>query len=262
MSCAGVDTMRVSVQYQFHKMPKKLKKFNQPPKRFQPKGLSVLYEDHDILVVDKGCGLLTVSSESEREKTAYYLLNEYVRKGIQKSRNRVFIVHRLDRDTSGVIVFAKSEASKRFLQEEWQRFEKKYYAVVHGALSRKEGLITSYLAENSIHRMYSVSDPEKGKLAKTRYRVLKESGKLSLVEVGLLTGRKNQIRVHFADEGCPVAGDDIYGEKARNKGIRRLMLHSASLCLDHPVTKEKMTFEAKVPSYFEYLVKIKDSREK
>ncbi len=239
-------------------MAKKIRQFKPSPKRFQPKGLSVLYEDHEILVVDKASGLLTVSSESEREKTACFLLNEYVRKGIQKSRNRVFIVHRLDRDTSGVIVFAKNEAAKRYLQEEWPKFEKKYYAVVHGVLSRKEGLITSHLAENSIHRMYSVADPEKGKLAKTHYKVLRESEKFSLLEIDLLTGRKNQIRVHLADEGFPVAGDDVYGNKEKDKGIRRLMLHSASLCLNHPVSKERMTFEAKVPSCFESLVRRKE----
>jgi tRNA pseudouridine32 synthase/23S rRNA pseudouridine746 synthase/23S rRNA pseudouridine1911/1915/1917 synthase len=205
--------------------------------------------------VDKASGLLTISTDSEKENTAYYLLNEYVRKGVQKSHNRVFIVHRLDRDTSGVMVFAKNEAAKRFLQKEWQGFEKKYYAVVHGTLSKKEGLITSYLAENSIHRMYSVSDPEKGKRAETRYRVLKESKKFSLLEIELLTGRKNQIRVHLADEGHPVAGDEIYGNKEKDKGIKRLMLHAASLRLDHPFTKEKMTFEAQVPSYFEFLMK-------
>ena len=228
------------------------KHFKSPPKRYQPKGLAILYEDRDILVVDKVNGLLTVSNEKIRENTAYYRLNTYVRKGNQKSRNRVFIVHRLDRDTSGIIVFAKNENAKRYLQEKWQGFEKKYYAVVHGTLPMKEGVLTSYLAENRAHKMYSVDDPQKGKLAKTGYKVLRESKKYSLLEIDLLTGRKNQIRVHFAEKGCPVAGDKKYGEKI--KGIKRLTLHAASITILHPYTKEKMTFKTKVPAYFESLV--------
>jgi RluA family pseudouridine synthase len=230
-----------------------LKKFKSPPKRFQPKGLSILYEDHDILVVDKACGLLTISTDKVKENTAYYLLNSYVKKGNQKSRNRVFIVHRLDRETSGILVFAKHENAKRFLQDEWHKFTKKYYAVVDGTLSRNEGVITSYLAENSAHKMYSVKNPEKGKLSKTGFKVLRESKKYSLLEVDLLTGRKNQIRVHFAENGFPVAGDKRYGKN--EKGIKRLTLHAASLTIVHPNTKEEMTFETPVPPYFKSLVK-------
>jgi len=229
------------------------KPFKQPPKKFQPKGLSVIYEDWDILVVDKTNGLLTVGTETEKELTAHYLLNEYVRKGNSKSKNRVYIVHRLDRDTSGVLVFAKSEPAKRFLQDEWPNFKKKYYAVVRGTLPEKTGLITSFLAENSIHKMYSVSDPEQGKFARTGYRVLKESPEYSLLEVDLMTGRKNQIRVHLADQGCPVAGDKKYGVK--DKAVKRLCLHSASLTLTHPHSKETMTFETPIPGYFNRLVR-------
>ena len=229
------------------------KNFKSPPKKYQPRGLSILYEDNDILVVDKMSGLLTVSTERERDNTAYYLLNNYVRKGNQKSRNRVFIVHRLDRDTSGVLVFAKSENAKRYLQEEWHGFTKKYYAVVHGRLPEKEGVITSYLAENRAHKMYSVDDPKKGKLSETGYKVLRESRKYSLLEIDLLTGRKNQIRVHFAEKGSPVVGDKNYGEK--EKGIKRLALHAASITISHPHAKEKMTFETEVPAYFNSLLK-------
>jgi tRNA pseudouridine32 synthase/23S rRNA pseudouridine746 synthase/23S rRNA pseudouridine1911/1915/1917 synthase len=226
--------------------------FKKPPKRYQPRGLSILYEDQDILVVDKASGLLTVSTEKVKDNTAYYLLNEYVRKGNPKSRHRVFIVHRLDRDTSGVIVFSKNESAKRYLQDEWQQFQKTYYALVHGTLPEKEGLITSYLAENSVHKMYVVADPENGKLAKTEYKVLRESTKYSLLEINLLTGRKNQIRVHLADEGCPVVGDKKYGVK--EKGIKRLTLHAASITIVHPHSKEKMTFTTKIPAYFESLL--------
>lgn len=228
------------------------KKFKAPPRRFHPKGLSILYEDHDILVADKASGLLTVSNDKVKDKTAFYLLNDYVRKGNQKSNKRVFIVHRLDRDTSGIIVFAKSEEHKHFLQEKWQNFKKKYYAVVQGKLEKKQGEISSYLAENSAFRMYSVKDPAKGKFAKTGYKVLRESEKYSLLEVDLYTGRKNQIRVHLANLGHPVVGDKKYGEK--EKGIKRLALHAASLVITHPHTKEQMAFEAKMPGYFRSLV--------
>lgn len=228
------------------------KNFKTPPKRFHPKGLSILYEDHDILVADKSSGLLTVSNDKVKDKTAFFLLNDYVRKGNQKSQKRVFIVHRLDRDTSGIIVFAKSEEHKHFLQDEWQNFKKKYYAVVQGSPEKKQGEISSYLAENSAYRMYSVKDPAKGKFAKTGYKVLRESEKYSLLEVDLYTGRKNQIRVHLADLGHPVVGDKKYGEK--EKGIKRLALHAASLTITHPFSKESMTFETKLPGYFRSLV--------
>lgn len=229
------------------------KAFKQPPKKFHPKGLTILYEDWDILVVDKTAGLLTISSETVAENTAHFLLNEYVRKGNSKSKNRIYIVHRLDRDTSGVLVFAKSEQAKRFLQDKWPDFKKKYVAVVRGVLPEKNGVISSYLAENSIHKMYAVSDPEKGKFARTGYTVLKESADCSLLEIDLMTGRKNQIRVHMADLGHSVVGDKKYGTK--EPGIKRLCLHAASLTLVHPFSKEPMTFEAKIPGYFNALMR-------
>jgi 23S rRNA pseudouridine1911/1915/1917 synthase len=162
-------------------------------------------------------------------------------------------VHRLDRDTSGILVLAKSETAKSYLQDEWSKFSKKYYAVVLGTPEDKEGVISSYLVENKMHRMYSTNDAKKGKLAKTGYKVLKENSKYSFVEIDLLTGKKNQIRVHFADKGCPVVGDNIYGIKDRF--VKRLALHAASISILHPFTKEQMTFEAKVPVYFKSLIK-------
>jgi 23S rRNA pseudouridine1911/1915/1917 synthase len=235
-------------------MQKKQKAFKIPPKKYQPKGLPILYEDHDILVVDKVNGLLTMGNERTKENTAHYFLNQYVQKNNPKSKNRVFIVHRLDRDTSGVLIFAKNENTKRYLQDEWQTFKKKYYAVVHGTFPKKEDIITSYLAENSAYNVYSVADPEKGKLAKTEYKVLRESKKYSLLEIDLHTGRKNQIRVHFAEKNHPVAGDKKYGKN--EKGIKRLTLHAASLTIRHPYTKEDMTFETKIPDYFNSLVNV------
>lgn len=217
-----------------------------------PKGLEILYEDLDILVVNKINGLLTVSTDREKEKTAYFLLNNYVKKGNVRSKNRVFIVHRLDRDTSGILVFAKNEKAKRYLQTEWKEFNKIYYAVVHGRLLKKEGIITSYLLENKMHRVYSVNDSTKGKYSKTGYKVVKESKNFSLLNINLFTGRKNQIRVHLSEQGHPVVGDKIYGKI--DKGIKRLALHAASLTISHPFTREKITFETELPLYFKTLI--------
>ena len=233
-------------------MQEKRQIFKKPSKKHEPKGLKVLYEDQDILVVNKASGLLTISTDKEKDKTAHFLLSDYVKKGNSRSKNRVFIVHRLDRDTSGILVFAKSEKVKRYLQDEWSNFTKNYFAIVHGKLLDKEGIITSYLEENKAHIMYSVKDSAKGKFAKTGYKLLKESGKYSLLEISLYTGRKNQIRVHLAEKGHPVVGDQIYGR--RDKGIQRLCLHAASLSFLHPRTNEKMIFETEVPLYFRTLV--------
>ena len=217
-----------------------------------PRGLAILYEDSDILVAVKPAGLLTVGTASNKTRTAYYILTDYVRKGCLKSRNRIFIVHRLDQWTSGVLVFAKSEEIKLRLQRQWKETKKKYLAIVHGRLDQKEGIITSYLAENKAYVVYSTSDSTKGKLAHTAYKVLKETRQFSLLEVGLLTGRKNQIRVHLADKGHPVVGDKKYGKP---KDVHnRLALHSKSISLKHPTSGRQMTFQTKVPVYFRELL--------
>jgi tRNA pseudouridine32 synthase/23S rRNA pseudouridine746 synthase/23S rRNA pseudouridine1911/1915/1917 synthase len=227
--------------------------FKSPPGKHQPRGLTILFEDRDIIVINKFNGLLTMGTDREKENTAYFHLTDYVRKGNSRSKNRVFIVHRLDRDTSGVLVFAKTEQAKHFLQEKWKEFTKKYVAVVHGQLAEKEGIIESYLVENSANRMYSVNNSEKGKFSKTGYKILKENSKFSLLEIDLFTGTKNQIRVHFAEKGHPVVGDKIYG--IPDKGVQRLALHSKSLKIIHPFTNKTITFETEVPPYFYELVK-------
>ncbi len=221
--------------------------------RHMPRGLTIIHEDRDIIVIDKESGLLTIRNDKIRERTAYYLLNTYIRKGNPKSRKRIFIVHRLDRDTSGLIVFSKHIDAKRYLQDQWQTFTKTYIAVVEGILTKKEGTIVSYLSENQAHKVFSVHDAKLGKLARTKYRVIKESENHSLVEIELLTGRKNQIRVHFADMGHPVAGDKKYG--TATKGGKRLALHAASLTIAHPHTKESISFSAPPPPYFASLMK-------
>ncbi len=227
--------------------------FKKPSRKHQPKGLTILYEDHDILVVDKTDGLLTIGTEKEKQKTAYFLLNDYVKKGNDRSRNRVFIVHRLDRDASGILIFAKNDHAKRFLQDQWSGFMKKYVTVVHGRLEEKEGEISSYLFENKNFRVYSVNDPDKGKFSKTAYKVIKESSTYSLLEINLITGRKNQIRVHLSEMGHPIVGDKIYGQA--DKEIKRLALHSSSLTITHPYSHKEITFETAIPLYFKTLLK-------
>jgi tRNA pseudouridine32 synthase/23S rRNA pseudouridine746 synthase/23S rRNA pseudouridine1911/1915/1917 synthase len=216
------------------------------------RGVEILYEDQDLLAVNKPAGLLTVKTLTEKTKTVYCILTDYVKKGNPKSRNRIFTVHRLDQWTSGVLIFAKSEAVKDCLQARWEETKKTYLAVVHGQLTAKEGVITSYLAENAQYVVYSTKDAAKGKPARTAYKVLKETPQFSLVEVDLLTGRKNQIRVHLADQGHPVVGDRKYGDTTDR--FPRLALHSKSICFPHPTRDERMTIEAKIPGCFRELV--------
>lgn len=215
-------------------------------------GLKLLYEDRDVLVVDKPAGVLSMASERERERTAYFVMMDYVRKGNPKSRNRVYIVHRLDRETSGVLLLAKSEEAKRKLQENWDTTDKRYLAVVHGRVKQDKGTIESYLTENVAHVVYSTEDRTRGKLSKTEYRVLKKTENRTLVQVRLLTGRKNQIRVHFADEGHPIVGDRKYGDK--KDPVRQLALHALAIEFAHPHSGEPIRCTAPVPRQFEHLV--------
>ena len=223
-----------------------------PGDRFLPLGLEILYEDRDILVVDKPAGLLTIATAKQKERTAYHVLTDYVRKGNAKSKSRVFIVHRLDRETSGVLIFARTEEAKLRLQGQWDQTHKQYLAVVHGRLEKHADTITTYLRENSVHVVYSTADPARGKLSRTAYRVLKETDAYTLLEVELLTGRKHQIRVHLAGIGHPVVGDQKYGKQEGPH--KRLALHARTITFAHPFSGKSMTFEAKTPGYFKTLV--------
>lgn len=230
------------------------REIKQPSARHPLSGLTLLYEDRDILVVDKVAGLLTMGTESQKERTAYSRLMDYVRKGNAKSFNRIFIVHRLDRDVSGVLVFAKSGAAKKTLQDQWESAEKKYLAVVHGKLRDKTGTITSYLAENAARVVFSTPDKHKGKLSHTAYRVLKETAAFSLLEITLLTGRKNQIRVHLADIGHPIVGDSKYGDRVRDREFKRVALHALSIAFNHPFDGRRVAFETPVPGFISRLI--------
>ncbi|MDQ7786852.1 MAG: RluA family pseudouridine synthase [Thermodesulfovibrionales bacterium] len=223
-----------------------------------PKDISILYEDSDILVVVKPFGLLTMGTDRDKSRTLYAILTDYVRKGYSRSEKRIFIVHRLDRDTSGILVFAKSIEAKLQLQGHWEKTEKRYIVVVHGRCEKRERTISTYLAENKAHLVYSTPDATKGKLSHTAYRVLKGTQEFSLLEVTLLTGRKHQIRVHLAEIGHPVVGDEKYGKGKET--YKRLALHAKSISFIHPVSGKRLTFETGSPEYFNTLVDRKEKR--
>ncbi len=222
-----------------------------PPRKFHPKGVTLLHEDRDLIVVEKPCGLLTIGTGRDSARTVHSILNDYVRKGDPRSRNRVYIVHRLDRETSGILVLAKSEAVKEHLQQNWQESDKRYLTIIHGSITPASGTISSYLAENSALNVYSTTDQTTGKLSHTEYTVLKEVRGLSLLEIHLLTGRKHQIRVHLSEKGHPVVGDTKYGTGDR---YGTLALHARSLRFTHPVTGRRLTFETAMPEFFIKLV--------
>ncbi|WP_166241241.1 RluA family pseudouridine synthase [Paenibacillus turpanensis] len=211
-------------------------------------GVRILHEDDDLLVIHKDAGLLSIASATEKEITAYRQLTEYVRR--TDPANRIFVVHRLDRDTSGVMVFAKNEQTKEKLQTNWQEAvtERTYIALVEGKVKKPEGVITSWLKESKTLLMYSSSIPGDGQHAVTRFKTLQASSEFSLLEVELETGRKNQIRVHMQDIGHPVVGDKKYG--SRKRPIGRLGLHAKVLAFQHPTTGESMRFESDVPKEF------------
>lgn len=208
------------------------------------KNIDIIYEDKDIIVINKPSGLLTVATEKEKNKTAYHLVMEYLKK--KNKNNRIFVIHRLDKDTSGIIMFAKNERAKHLYQDNWNDIVKKrcYYAVIDGKMENKEGTIKSYLKENG-NMVYYVKD-RSGKLAITEYKVLKERKNISLLDINLKTGRKNQIRVHMKENKTPILGDLKYGEKS--KLINRLALHAYKLELINPVTKKLLIFEASMPN--------------
>lgn len=223
------------------------------PKKYQPPGFEILYEDRDLIAGNKAPGFLTVAAKWEKDNTIHSALNTYVRKGSSVSKKCVYVVHRLDQATSGVLVFAKSEKVQFFLKDNWLTTVKHYYVIVHGTMAQKSGLITSYLTEDEDYKVHSSTNSKEGKLAKTKYTVVKETPHFSLLKVNLLTGKKNQIRVHLADKGHPVVGDSKYGKEKENKH-KKLMLHSFAIVLTHPFSKKRLRLQANVPDYFKRLV--------
>ncbi|MFQ3545938.1 RluA family pseudouridine synthase [Halobacillus rhizosphaerae] len=212
------------------------------------KGISILFEDEDLVVIEKAAGLLSIASKQGGEPTAHRQLSEAIKQ--KDPSGRIFVVHRLDRDTSGVMMFAKKEKVKHKLQESWKDLveERIYTALVEGKLP-EEGTITSWLKESKSLHMHSSQNPDGGgQYAVTHYKRIHYTAQASLAEVKLETGRKNQIRVHMQDIGHPIAGDKKYGSKTNPIG--RLGLHARVLAFEHPVTGKVMRFEAPVPPAF------------
>ena len=206
-----------------------------------PRGLTLVHEDDAILVVVKPAGLLTVATERERERTAYRLLWDY----LGSKQARPFIVHRLDRETSGLLVFAKSESVKRTLQAQFEArtVERVYRALVEGRPAREQGTLESRLAED---RMLRVRSAERGRVAITHYRVLAARRENTLIELRLGTGRRHQIRVQLAESGWPIVGDVTHG--GPRSGAGRLCLHATRLGFVHPVTGAPVVFESAPPA--------------
>jgi len=210
----------------------------------------ILYEDQSIIVVNKPSGLLVVATDREKSRTLYHIVREYLVS--QDKHAKVFVVHRLDKDTSGIVIFAKNEKIKKQLQDNWNEYVslREYVAVVHGHLKQKEGNVVQYI-KNAKNNFVYVVPKDKGQKAITNYKVIKESMSYSMVSVFLETGKKNQIRVAFQSLGHPIVGDKKYGEK---DGAVRLYLHANRLKLYYPVLKREILFEIPYPQEFKRIV--------
>lgn len=202
--------------------------------------INIIYEDKYLIVVEKPAHLLTISTDKEKEKTMFHKVLEYEK----KKNSKLFIVHRLDKETSGLIVFAKDIKTKEFLQNNWQDFKRKYIAVVEGKVIKKEDIIKSYLAENKNLITY-ISNEKNGKLAITKYKRLNTSKSYSLLDVEILTGRKNQIRVHMQSINHPIMGDKKYG--AKTNPLKKIGLFAYYLEIVHPKNKNKLIFKIEIP---------------
>ena len=228
--------------------------FSRPWPVFNHPAIRIVYEDDDVIVINKGYGLLSVGTNSrKKEENAYDILRGYVKS--VDPRNKLWVVHRLDRHTTGLMMFAKSERANEVLRHNWNNviLQRDYVAVLEGYLERDKGYVKSYLAETPQFKVYSTDMPGEGRLAVTHYEVLDKGRGYTLAQFSLDTGRKNQIRVHAADMGHPIAGDRKYG--AQTDPIRRLALHARTLRFAHPVTKKDMNFTSAVPPEFYKILK-------
>ena len=211
----------------------------------------ILFEDDHIIVVNKPSGLLTIATAKEKEKTLYHIVREYL---VSKNRNaKIFIVHRLDKDTSGIVVLAKDQKTKNKLQENWNEYVslREYTAVVHGHLKNSEDRIVQYLKENKTNLVFPVKNGE-GKEAITNYKVIKENSNYSLVSINIETGRKNQIRVAFNTLRHPIVGDNKYGDIKDDKS--RLYLHANRLKMYYPEIRKDILFETNIPNEFKKIM--------
>ena len=216
--------------------------------------LNIRYEDNDLIVVNKTHGLLSIATKEEKEYTLYHFVSDYLKS--KNKNNKVFIIHRLDKDTSGIVIFAKNQKTKNMFQNNWDSVvrERKYYAVVNGVLKEKEGTIKNYLVENDKSFMvYSTNNKKEGKLSITDYKVLKENKDYSLLDINIRTGRKNQIIVSFKDLGNPIVGDKKYGDG--KSLIKRMALHQYKVELIDPRNNKKLIFKTEMPTVFKKLIK-------
>lgn len=211
-------------------------------------GIKILFEDEFLIVVEKAAGLLSISAAGEKERTAYHLLSNYIKS--KDPSGHVFVLHRLDRETSGVMMFAKKQDIQATMQYNWREMvqQRTYIVIVEGKVMKPEGTISTHLIESRAMKIHSTKKPEEGQLAITFYKLIKQAREYAMMEVTLETGRKNQIRVHMEELGTPVAGDKKYG--ARTNPLHRLGLHASLLVFRHPVTKEVMRFESPLPRSF------------
>ena len=245
-----VNNNRVK-QYNYHLVPGMNINIDTESKNKKTLPFEILFEGEHLIVVNKPSGLLTIATAKEKERTLYHIVREYL---VSKDKYaRVFIVHRLDKDTSGVVVFAKDEKTKNQLQENWNEYVsvREYVAVVHGHLKENNGRIVQNLMETKTNLVY-VSRNGEGKEAITNYKVIKENENYSLVSVSIETGRKNQIRVAFQSLKHPIVGDKKYGEK--NDKESRLYLHANRLKIYHPVLKKEILFETANPQEFKKIM--------
>ncbi|MBX7157545.1 MAG: RluA family pseudouridine synthase [Verrucomicrobiae bacterium] len=217
-----------------------------------PKGMKIFFEDEHLIIIEKPENMLSIASEAEQNKTAYAYLTDYVRKGKEYSKERIWIVHRLDRETSGLMVFAKTLQAKGMLQTNWDKVEKRYLAIVEGVMPKGKGTLHSYLNETNPYRVFSAPKSQETREAITHYKVLKRGQNRTLVELTLQTGRRHQIRVQLADEGFPIIGDEKY--RAKTDPAHRLGLHSHFLSFSHPITGEKLSYESDLSQELKRLI--------
>jgi len=228
-----------------------------PASSIEHHGLKIIFLDDDIVVVDKRAGLLSMGSESEKERTAHRVLNQHLKALTNSPLQQAFIVHRLDRETSGLMMFARSRAIQTLVQENWKSVTKKYLAVVEGVPANGAGTLRDNLVEATSLKMHRVE--RGGELAITHYRVLRKGRDNALIELTLETGRKNQIRVQVAGLGHPIVGDHKYG--ATTDPARRLALHSCELKFRHPVSGSPMEFRSDMPSRLMALIHPRRARD-
>ncbi len=219
-----------------------------PPEKISMHGLKIIFEDEHLIVIDKKEGMLSIATDKVKDNTAYSILSAHVKR--YDARNKIFVIHRLDRETSGIMMFAKSENVQKLVQESWgpTTKERTYVAVVQGIMDQKSGSYSSYLVESKALIVHSSQNSNFGVFAETHFETLKANKYFTLLQLHLETGRKNQIRVHMQDIGHPIIGDEKYG--ATKNPIGRLGLHALSLAFLHPITQELHKFESPIPFAF------------